>query len=96
MARTSKSQRAIQAAITEALDDCGRTITPRAGMASVRAVKVIDVKNEFDRRYVVANADPAKAENAKRVAFNRALGNLPPDKFGTGSADGTDWIWKIT
>ncbi len=95
-ARTSKSQRAIQDAITEALDDCGRTITPRAGMASMRAVKVIDVKKEFERRYVVPDADPARAENAKRMAFSRALEHLPSAKFATGSADGADWIWKIT
>ena len=46
------------------------------GMPPVRAARVIDVREEFDRRYVVAEADPAKAANAKRMAFKRALDRL--------------------
>jgi hypothetical protein len=92
----SKSQRAIQGAIHEALDHSGRTITPRAGMAAVRAAKVTDIRTEFDRRYVVADPDPDKAMHAKRMAFNRALEKLPPSLFGSGSAEGADWIWKLT
>jgi hypothetical protein len=55
---------------------------------------VTDARMEFDRRYVVAETDPAKAANAKRMAFKRALDRLPPSKFGAGSAEGTDWIWR--
>ena len=36
----SRGQRTIMAAIDEALDNCGKVITPRAGMPEVRAVKV--------------------------------------------------------
>jgi hypothetical protein len=50
---------------------------------------------EFDQRYVVAEADPAKAANAKRMAFKRALDRLSPAQFGAGEAEGTDWIWKL-
>jgi hypothetical protein len=92
----SKSQRAIQDAIHEALDSRGKPITPRAGMAPVKAVKVTDVREQFDRRYVVVEADPAKAANAKRMAFKRALDKLSPSQFGAGSAEGADWIWRIT
>jgi hypothetical protein len=92
----NKGQRAIRDAINEALDGQGKIITPRAGMPEVRAVKVSDVRAEFDRRYVVPDADPAKAAHAKRMAFKRALDGLPPTKFGAGSAEGSDWIWKIT
>jgi hypothetical protein len=66
------------------------------GMPPVRAARVIDVREKFDRRYVVAEADPAKAANAKRMAFKRALDRLSPSQFGAGSAEGVDWIWKIT
>jgi len=69
----TKGQRAIMAAIDEALDSCRKLITPRAGMPEVRAVKVSDVRAEFDRRYVVPDSDPAKASAAKRMAFKRAL-----------------------
>jgi hypothetical protein len=94
--KTSKSQRAILDAITEALDTQGKVIVPRAGMAAVRAAKVTDIRTEFDRRYVVPETDPAKAVNAKRMAFKRALDHLSPTHFGAGSAEGTDWIWRIT
>jgi hypothetical protein len=95
-ATLSKSQRAIQDAIAEALDRHGKVITPRAGMATVKAVKVTDVREEFDRRYVVDESDPAKASNAKRMAFKRALDHLSPSQFGAGSAEATDWLWRIT
>ena len=64
-------------------------------MPEVRAVKVSDVRTEFDRRYVVPDADQIKAADAKRKAFKRALDYLSPAKFGAGSAEGSDWIWKI-
>lgn len=95
-AALSKSQRIIQDALSEALDGRGKLITPRADMAPVKAVKVTDVREEFDRRYVVDTADSAKAANTKRMAFKRALDHLSPSQFGAGSAEGTDWIWKIT
>jgi hypothetical protein len=95
-ATRSKGARAIQDAINEALDGQGKFITPRADMAPIKATKVTDVRAEFDRRYVVDEADPAKAAPAKRMAFRRALDRLPPTQFGAGSAEGADWIWKIT
>ena len=95
-AAPNKGERAILDAINEALDTVGKVITPRSGMAEVRAAKVIDIKKEFDRRYVVPDADEAKAANAKRMAFKRALDRLSPAKFGAGSAEGFDWVWKIS
>ncbi len=94
-AAPNKGQRAIQDAINEALDGRGRIITPRANMPPVRAAKVIDVREEFDRRYVVDEVDPANAAAAKRMAFKRSLDRLSPSQFGAGSAEGADWIWRI-
>jgi hypothetical protein len=94
-ASLSKSARAIQDAIAEAIDGKGRVIVPRAGMPVVRAARVTDIRVEFDRRYVVDEADPAKAANAKRMAFKRALDHLTPTKFGAGESEGADWIWRI-
>ena len=90
----SKGKLAIVDAINETLDDQGKVICPRAGMASVRAAKVGDVHTEFNRRYVVPDTDPKKAAHAKRMAFTRALNNLSPAEFGAGSAEGADWIWR--
>jgi AAA domain-containing protein/primase-like protein len=92
----TKSQRAIRDAIAEAIDSCGKTIVPRAGMPSVKAAKVADVRAEFERRYAVAEADPAKAAHAKYMAFKRALDRLSPSQFAAGAAEGADWIWMIT
>jgi len=91
----SKSQRAILSAINEAIDSVGKVIVPRIGMPQVRAAKVNDIRKEFDRLYVVDGDDPAKVEKAKQKAFRRAIDWLAPTKFGAGSCEGTDWIWKI-
>ena len=90
-----KGKRTILDAITEALDTCGKTIAPRTGMADVKAAMVSDIRNEFDRRYVVDERDPHKANEAKRRAFQRALDKLPPTHFGAGAHNGFDWIWRI-
>jgi hypothetical protein len=65
-------------------------------MAPVKAAKVSDIHAEFNRRYVVPDTDPAKAAHAKRMAFKRALDKLSSAEFGAGSADGADWIWRLT
>jgi hypothetical protein len=94
--RPSKGGRAIQDAITEAIDGRGKVITPRAGMPPVRAARVIDIREEFDRSYVVPESDPDKAYHAKRVAFKRALDRLSPSQYGAGHSEGADWVWRIT
>jgi hypothetical protein len=95
-AKLSKGQRAIRDAISETLDTHGKIIVPRGDMAAVKASKVTDVRREFDRRYVIDESDPEKAANAKRMAFKRALDHLSPAQFGAGSAEGADWIWRLT
>jgi hypothetical protein len=91
----SKGRLAIVDAINETLDGKGKVICPRAGMPSVKAVKVSDVHAEFNRRYVVPDTDPVKAAHAKRMAFTRALDKLSPAEFGAGAAEDADWIWRI-
>ncbi len=90
-AKLSRSARALRDAIVEALDAhgadtviCGNT---------VRAVALGHVRDEFGRRYVTAEPDPAKAANAKSKAFRRSLDRLPPG-FGMGAHDGTELIWR--
>ena len=56
----TKGQRTVLDAINEALDGKGKTITPRAGMAPVKAAKVTDIREEFNRRYVVGEAIPRR------------------------------------
>ena len=91
-----KPQRALLDAINEAMDGQSEYITPRAGMKSVRAVRVIDLRKEFDRRYVTDEADPRTASETKRKAFKRALDRLDPAAFSAGSSGGADWVWRNT
>jgi hypothetical protein len=64
-------------------------------MPELKAAEVSDIRAEFDRRYVVDGTDQEKIANAKRMAFKRALDKLSPAKFGAGSAEGADWVWKL-
>jgi hypothetical protein len=90
--KLSRGARNLQDAIAEAMDSGGAVIVPRAGMPAVRAVKVCEVRAEFDRRYVAA--DQAKPD-AKRMAFKRALDHQL-HQYGAGEYQGTDWIWPLT
>jgi hypothetical protein len=91
----NKGGRALRDAFNECLDGRSKMIVPRAGMEPVKAVKVTDLRGEFDRRYITGESDPAKSVDAKRKAFKRALDKLPPSIFAAGSAEGTEWVWKI-
>ena len=92
----TKGKRAILDAINEVMDGLAKTITPRADMLPVKAARVAHVREEFNRRYVVPDADPAKAAAAKRMAFKRQLDHLEISQFGSGSVEGEDWIWRLT
>ena len=96
VAAPNKGQRALIDAIDEVMNDRSEIIVPRAGMPSVKGVKVVDLRQEFDKRYVVAEADTEAAADAKRKAFKRALDRLSPSLFGAGSSGGADWIWRNT
>jgi hypothetical protein len=91
--KLTMGQRCMQDAINEALQYCATSIVPIAGMTPVNAVKVADIKREFERRYPAS--DPDQATDAKRVAFKRAVEWLPAEQYGTGAINDTDWIWKV-
>jgi AAA domain len=90
-----KGGQALMDALYECLDDRSRMIVRRAGMPPVKAVKVSDLRLEFDRRYVTGEADPRKSDQAKRMAFGRTLDKLPKDLFAAGVAENIEWIWKL-
>jgi hypothetical protein len=89
--RPARSIIALRDAVIDALDSQGSNIALRGPV--VRAVTAEAVRLEFNKRYVVTEADPLKAARAKRVAFNRALGQLPTE-FGMGEFGGVQWIWQ--
>ena len=94
-AKSGKGDRAFRDAFGEVLDGRSETITPRAGMAPVRAVRVTDVRGEFDRRYVTGRADKKEAADTKRKAFDRALNKLSPGEFGAADIGGVEWVWRV-
>ena len=94
-ATSGKGDREFRDAFGEVLDGRSETITPRAGMAPVRAVRVTDVRGEFDRRYVTGRADKKEAADTKRKAFDRALNKLSPGEFGAAEIGGVEWVWRV-
>jgi hypothetical protein len=94
-AGANRGMRALRDAIAETMDGRSALITPRNGMAPVKAVRVKDLRKEFDRYYVVDDSDLKQARNTKAKAFKRALDHLPISEFSAGSAQGEDWIWRI-
>jgi hypothetical protein len=80
----------LRAALTEALDACGKTIRVRLDGPAVKAVDITDVRAEFDRRYVTDETDPRKKADIKRQAFKRGLEKIV---FNSLSQDGIEWMW---
>jgi hypothetical protein len=92
--RQTKGQRKFQDAFDETILSVAQRITPRAGMDTVMAVRVSDVRREFYRLYVTGE-DGADGADAKRMAFKRTLDGLSDREFGACAIDGTDWIWRV-
>jgi AAA domain len=82
---------ALRAAFTEALDTAGKTIRIRDNGPAVKAVRVSDVRTEFNRRHVTGNEDPKKRANAQYRAFSRALEKT---SLCRGVEDGVEWLWR--
>lgn len=95
--RVAKSVRVFREAVAEALDGPdARTITPRPGWPTVRAVPIEAVRAEFNVRHATGEeGDAARQRDARRKAFSRVLGNLPTD-FATCVRGDQEWIWRTT
>lgn len=88
--KTSKADRAFRDAFVEALDAGGQNARVIYGC---RAVLLLDVRAQFERRYPTAEDDPRKRADAIRNAFKRHIARLPSD-FSTELQDGREWIWN--
>lgn len=91
---SSRSEKAMRDAINEALVTMGADVLVRADGPKVHAVEIKHAQAEFNRHYPVApQADEAKAADAKRKAFERALDKLPAE-FAMGEIEGVGRIWR--
>jgi hypothetical protein len=72
----------------------GVVITVRAG-ATVSAVRIADVRLEFNKRYPTDEEDKEKRADALRKAFKRALVKSIGHKFATEAIDGVEYVWPL-
>lgn len=105
LGRTPISERAVRAmkenrgvrtfreAFTEALDVCGTDIAVLNDGPRVRAVRVQDVRTQFDRRYANGETTAEQRSAATRMAFKRALDQLAGQFATEVKADGVEWVW---
>jgi hypothetical protein len=61
----------------------------------VKMVKLSVVRDNFRKRFVTGEADPAKASQNERQAFRRALARLGAITLASGQWDGHEWVWSI-
>jgi len=94
-AREPTSLRTFRQAFTEAVDGRGKTIRIRGTGPAVRAVRVPDVRAEFNQRYATGEDDPKKRAEQQRKAFRRAMQDHS-QQFPTWTEPQTDieWMWS--
>jgi hypothetical protein len=93
--RWPKSLRIFKAAVETAIIDHGKPMRPYGNEGPlVRAVRLIDVRNEFLKAYPAEGDLKEDVHNAKRKAFSRAL-KQGRDKGLIGSREigGVDFLW---
>lgn len=61
----------------------------------VECINLSVVRDNFRKRFVTGEADPAKAGQNERQAFRRALARLGAIRLAFGSWDGHEWVWSL-
>jgi len=88
-----RGERALKAAIDEALSASSQRVQVMGDGPFVSAVRLSSVREAFSRFYVIDEDDSAKKADALRKAFKRALERLSPS-YGSGSWAIENWIWS--
>jgi hypothetical protein len=95
--RESKAARMLRASMNNAMAAHGKTIRPFGHEgASVRAVALRPVREEFVAAWPADGDTPAKVLDAKRSAFNRGLASARLHDVCSREVDGTDYLWFVT
>jgi hypothetical protein len=96
-ARPSKAARMLMASMNNAMVAHGKTIQPFGHEgASVRAVALRPVREEFVAAWPADGDNPTKVLDAKRSAFNRGLTSARQHDVCSREIDGTDYLWFVT
>ena len=95
--KPSKAVAAFLAAFDEALHNEGETVHVHGDRKApqVRAVRLADVRDEFDKRYVTASTDGNKRTDNLRKQFKNAVDHLP-SRIVVGAWDNTEWAWHLS
>jgi AAA domain len=91
--RMDRSEQVFRDAFTEVCDSRGADFSVRGDGPTVRAVRVQDLRAEFDHRYATGEGDPVKLAEASRRAFRRVLERLAR-QFSTETRGAVEWIWS--
>jgi hypothetical protein len=96
-AKPSKAARMLMASMNNAMVTHGKTIRPFGHEgASVRAVALQPVREEFVAAWPADGDNPTKVLDAKRSAFNRGLTSARQHDVCSREIDGTDYLWFVT
>ena len=87
-----RGDRALKAAIEEALGARSERVSVMGDGPFVSAVRLGRVRDAFSRFYVIDEDNPTKRADALRKASKRALERLETS-YGSGSWAGENWIW---
>lgn len=74
------------------------SVTTRRVMGDGPKVECVDlsiVRDNFRKRFVTGETDPAKAGQNERQAFRRALARLGAIRLASGSWDDHEWVWSL-
>jgi AAA domain len=97
-AHAPKERRALRTfrhAFAEVMNRSASTIEVVGTGKTAPAVRVQDVRAEFDRRYATGEGTPRQQADTARKAFTRVLEKLPSE-FVTQNQNDEEWIWAAT
>lgn len=94
----SVAERSFVTAFTEASAAHSETVHVHGDLSAPRvvAIRLADVKAEFELRYVTAQADAGKRADLVRKQFKNALDRVTKaGTFCSGFWNEAEWVWKI-
>ena len=97
-AKASKTDRPFREAFEATLADKSVSVRVHGDDQApiVRAVRLEDMKPEFESRYVTGQTDPIKrADNIRRRFADAVRRGVDSGMFCAGTWGGIEWIWKV-
>ncbi len=93
--KESRALRTFRDAFAEVMNRTATAIEVVGIAQPARAVRVQDVREEFNRHYAAGEGNPRQRRDSARKAFKRLLEKLPSE-FATQRHDDQEWVWAAT